>query len=277
MSSEMGLFIKKERTISVDESKLGPYEKVLLKKLWAIVEKHGLDFDSVSTGLIAGPDFGYFDLARRYWLSSLCIYISGFCKAFGPGGEGFIEPWLFNVRHAIELYLKGFIMYTEWYHDVCQGQTSSWLDLSREQVPSGHTLISLYDKYVSKHGSIYQKSREEHLTLSLPGADELILSEKGVAILTEISAVDEKSFRFRYPSIKNEDNRQHELQERGWQWNEDMLLPLTGLPRAAGIPFTHLNTINAIHDLMGELFKIANIHDSVLTYYDEIESCQPDI
>ena len=67
----MTIFIHDERSLKIDTSSLGVYERHLVEKLWSLLEKHGYDFDSASTGVFPCPDFGYFELAVRYvkgWL-----------------------------------------------------------------------------------------------------------------------------------------------------------------------------------------------------------------
>lgn len=267
----MALFIHDEKSLKLDESNLGSYEKVLIQNLWTLLEKHGYDLDSASTGVFPSPDFGYFDLAGRYWRASLCIYFTGFSKGFIEAGAGFVEPWLFNSRHAIELYLKGFQMYVTWYQEIHHDFLKSGYKSQVEKIQNVHKLIDLYNEYKEKMVEVLKSWNTEE-TCEPPELDKLVLTKRGEEILTEISKADPSSFRFRYPSLihRHEDKKNvHRLQKMSWGWNEEKLFPFTGLPKSPGVAFTHVRVINGIHDLVQELSDIQSYHDATFSYITE--------
>jgi hypothetical protein len=71
-----------------------PDEKNLIKGFLALIEKERLDSLPVSCGVNPAPDFGYLELADRYWRASLSIYFFGISNGFWERGAG-----MFRVRH----------------------------------------------------------------------------------------------------------------------------------------------------------------------------------
>lgn len=275
----MALFIRDEKLLKLDESNLGLDEKVLIEKLWTLLEKHGYDLDSASTGVFPSPDFGYFDLAGRYWRASLCIYFAGFSKGFIEAGAGFLEPWLFNSRHAIELYLKGFQMYVTWYQEIHHDFLKSGYKSQVEKIQNVHKLILLYKDYKEQMVKVLNSWNTEEIG-EPPELDKVVLSKRGEEILTEISEADPSSFRFRYPSLihcHEHKKNVHRLQKMSWEWNEEKLFPLTGLPKSPGVAFMHIRVMNAIHDLVKELSDIQDCHDAQHAYLEEMQDIAFDL
>ena len=273
----MALFNYDEKTLKLvlDESNLCIEEKVLISKLLVLFEKHGYDLDSSTTGMYPSPDFGYFNLAGRFWRASLCIYFAGFSKAFIEAGAGFHEPWLFNARHSIELYLKGCILYTSWYEELIQDLSSSGYRTQLEKIQTNHALSDLHNTYKISLKKVAASWNNDEITH--PKINELLLSEHCEKILTEISQADPNGFKFRYPSIIrkiSKDEKIHEIQQSSWQWNRDELFPVTGLPMRAGVAFSHVKPMNAIHDLIVEFRKIEDQHDGFYAYIEELQGFQ---
>ena len=265
----MALFIHDDRSLKLDDSNLGLNEGPLIEKLWSLFKQHGYDLDSASTGVHPCPDFGYFELSDRYWRGALCIYFAGFCKAFVEAGAGFLEPWLFNSRHAIELSLKGCLLYATWYEELLDDSLSSGYKAQLEQIENDHNLQRLYSIYDKKINGVMQCWDTDEIG-DIPELEKLILSERGQKILEEISEADPSSLRFRYPSLKHA-HRDQRLQKMSWQWDESGLFPVTGLPKRSGIAFTHVKVMNALHDLARELSDIQDHHDAFYAYFDEIQ------
>ena len=269
----MTIFIQDDRSLRIDTSNLELYEKHLVEKLWSLIEKHGYDLDSASTGVFPCPDFGYFELAGRYWRASLCIYFAGFSKAFIEAGAGFLEPWLFNSRHAIELYTKGLLVYASWYQELNEDPLKTGHKKQIEIIDTAHNPIKIYEEYKDKLKAVLSTWNSDKIC-EVPELEKLILTERGEDILFEISEADPKSFRFRYPSLlhrrsKNESSQR--IQQMSWEWNEEKLFPVTGLPKEAGVAFTHVKVINTTHDLIKELFDIGDYHDALYAHIEELQ------
>ena len=269
----MTIFIHDERSLKIDTSSLGVYEKHLVEKLWSLLEKHGYDFDSASTGVFPCPDFGYFELAGRYWRASLCIYFAGFSKAFIEAGAGFLEPWLFNSRHAIELYTKGLLLYVSWYQELNEDSLKSGHKKQIEKIKTAHNPVTIYKEYKDKLEAVLSTWNSDEIC-EAPELDKLILTERGEDILSEISDADQTSFRFRYPSLLHRpvgEKSFQRIQQMSWEWNEEKLFPVTGLPREAGVAFTHVKVINNMHDLFKELSDIGDYHDALYANLEELQ------
>jgi hypothetical protein len=275
----MALFIQGKRSLKLNGSDLDLDEKVLIEKLWALLEKYGYDLDSACTGVFPSPDFGYFDLAGRYWRASLCIYFAGFCKGFIEAGAGFLEPWLFNCRHAVELYLKGFQMYVIWYQEIHNDFLRSGYKTQVEKIQNVHNLGALYNGYRKALEKVVNSWNAEKIC-DPPEMEKMILSKCGVDILNEISESDASSFRYRYPSLihqRGKNGKHHKLQEMSWEWNEEKIFPTTGLPKSPGVAFTHVRVINNIHDLIREFVDISRYHDAIYSYLREMQDIAFDL
>lgn len=265
----MALFIHDDRSLQLDNSKLGLNEGTLVEKLWTLFKEHGYDLDSATTGVHPGPDFGYFELSDRYWRGSLCIYFAGFCRAFIEAGGGFLEPWLFNARHAVELSLKGCILYATWYKELLRDSLTKGYKAQLERIENAHNLLEIYKKYDKEMDSVMQCWDYDEVG-DFPELESLLLSERGYWILKELSEADDMGFRFHYPSLKHTP-KDHRLQQMFWQWDESSLFPETGLPKSAGVAFTHVKVVNALHDLIRELSDIQEQHESFYSYLDELQ------
>lgn len=215
----MTLFIHDDRSLKIDTSNLGLYERHLVENLWLLLEKHGHDLDSASTGVSPCPDFGYFELAGRYWRASLCIYFAGLSKAFIEAGAGFLEPWLFNSRHAIELHTKGLLLYASWYQELNEDPLKTGHKKQIEKIDPAHDPIKIYEEYKDKLKEVLSTWNSDKIC-EVPELEKLILTKRGEDILFEISEADPKSFRFRYPSLlhrrsKNESSQR--IQQMSWE------------------------------------------------------------
>ncbi len=269
----MTIFIHDDRSLKIDTSSLGVYEKHLIEKLWSLIEKHGYDLDSASTGVFLCPDFGYFELAGRYWRASLSIYFAGFSKGFIEAGAGFLEPWLFNSRHAIELYTKGLLLYVLWYQELNEDPLKRGYKKQIEKIKTAHNPVSIYKEYKEKLETVLKTWNSDKIC-EVPELEKMILTDRGDDIISEISEADPTSFRFRYPSLLHRREKKESfqrIQQMSWEWNKEKLFPVTGLPREAGVAFTHVKVINNMHDFFKELSDKCDYHDALYSYLDELQ------
>lgn len=269
----MAIFIHDDRSLKIDKANLGLYEEHLIERLWSLIETHGFDLDSASTGVSPCPDFGYFELAGRYWRAALCIYFAGFSKAFLEAGSGFLEPWLFNSRHAIELYAKGLLLYASWYQELHEEPLRRGRRRQIEKIKTVHDPARVYEEYKDRLTAVLSTWDSDEIS-EVPSLERSILTKRGEDILAEISEADPTSFRFRYPSLSHRRGKRkslHRIQEMSWEWNEEKLFPATGLPREAGVAFTHVKVMNSMHDLYRELSDIGDYHDSFHAYLDDLQ------
>ncbi|MEW6408646.1 MAG: hypothetical protein AB1488_00840 [Nitrospirota bacterium] len=268
--------IKKDGEISVDDSERD--ESPLVERFVTLVEKWGFDRLKVSSGINPSPDFGYFELADRFWRASLCIYFVGTTRGFWEDGVGYVEPWLFNARHSIELYLKGFLLYAFWFEELQNNHLSSGrkrqVDNLRSKINNPHNIYELYMDYENEFKNLIGRWNSEKLS-DAPEVDKMLLSTEGKKILKEIDETDKTSFRFRYPSLKVE--KADQLQELSWRHDESQLLPITGLPKRAGYFFDHVKVINSLHTLIKEMKLIASYHEAVLNSIDNLQNIELDI
>lgn len=264
----------KDGKFFVDDSEIG--EKQLIKRFSTMVEKWGFDKLEVSTGVVPCPDFGYFQLADRFWRASLCIYFSGITGCFWERGAGYVEPWLFNAHHSIELYLKGFLLYAIWLEELkdnylSQGSRTQILNLNKE-----HGLADIYKEYDDKLKNLISSWDKKNL-LQLPKHEKISLTTESKEILKEIDEAGKKSIRFRYPSLIVGKTKAANgkvisidcLQELDWKRDDTQLLPLTGLPKKAGYFFDHLKVINSFHPLIKEIKSIESYLDGYWDYISE--------
>ncbi len=269
----MAIFLHNDRSLKIDTSSLEVYERHLVEKLWSLIETHGYDLDSASTGVSPCPDFGYFELAGRYWRASLCVYFAGFSKAFIEAGAGFLEPWLFNSRHAFELYTKGLLLYVSWYQELNEDPLKSGYKEQIEKINTAHNPALIYKEYKEKLEAVLKIWNSDEIC-EVPELDKLILTGRGEDIISEISEADPTSFRFRYPSLPRRRSKKESfqrIQQMSWEGNEEKLFPVTGLPREAGVAFTHVKVINNMHDLFKELSAISDYHDALYAHLEELQ------
>ena len=139
-----------------------------------------------------------------------------------------------------------------------------------------HYISDLYAKYEEMIRTIMESWDSDRLG-RFPEIGELILSERGKDILVEFAETDPLSFRFRYPTTKNEFCNQHRLQKISWQWDESELFPVTGLPRRAGFIFDHLKVLNTLHDLVREFLDIQKWLDASYAFFSEGQACADSI
>jgi len=243
--------------------------KPIVKALIALIEKNGFDDAVISCGVRPSPDFGYFELAGRYWRASLCIYTMGATRCFWESGAGYSEPWLFNTRHAIELYIKGFILTAVWLEDL---RGDPWLSTQRSTFEklkklfnTPHSLAELYNDYVTRI-SLVIKAWDAGSNLDLIDLNQVSLNSNSKQVLAELDEADKTSFRFRYPSLKHGDS--DHLQEIAWRHDAGMLLPNIGLPKETGYFFDHRVAMNHIYDFVTELRNIVSYFDGYRTYQD---------
>lgn len=247
--------------------------KLIAEAFGTLLEKKGFDNLSLACGVRPSPDFGYFELANRFWCGAMCIYSLGATKHFRGSGVGYAEPWLFNARHAVELYIKGFFLNAIWFEEL---QQDPHLPVRKEEI-SGlkqklgnlHNLSSLYDDYVKKITEIVKNWNVADIP-DVPEIDHLILNSTKQEMINELSQADEKSFRFRYPSIQASPppNPLDTLQQIGWHHDPSMLFPKTGLPKESGYFFDHLVVINSLYELVADLKTIQSYFESYTQYQD---------
>jgi len=254
-------------------------EKSLLKNLELLVAKEGFDELQVSTGVHPSPNFGYFELADRFWRASLCIYFTGVSRGFWESGAGFVEPWLFNACHAIELYLKGFLQSADWLEDVQQDLLCSGHKVKVENLKKRHDMETLYAEYTEKIKEIVSKWNREKLS-EPPEIEKMLLAERGEVILNEIIEANENSFRFRYPSLRQKEQakqKAEELQIIAWDRDDKALFPITGIARKAGYFFDHVKVINTLHELNKEMREIASYHNACWDYIGAFQDIAKDL
>lgn len=248
------------------------HEKQIIEKYISAIREHGFDTLLITWGVDPSPDFGYFDLASRYWRASLCIYMSGGVHCFWERGVGFTEPWLFNARHSFELTLKGLKLFSEWLKAVNEnirttGYVSSIVAL-KKIFSKLHSLSSLYADFKDSIQQAIQGWNSE-IFQQAPSLKELVLSPHSEKILTELNEIDPNSFSFRYPSLKN--GQTDEIQRLNCKPQPVELLPKTGLPKESGYFFDHIKTVNSVHDLNSELSKIVNLCNSIWDFVGDMQ------
>lgn len=268
----MAFIEKKGNKLNIDDSDF--VTKPIVEAFGTLIEKNGFDYGPVACGVLPSPDLGYFELANRFWRASLCIYSFGATSCFRERGVGYAEPWLFNVRHAVELYVKGFLLNAIWLEEL---QTNPHLIVKKEEflnlqskLGKPHNLLNLYTSYVNRITMVIVNWNVTEIP-EIPELDNLVLRAAEMKILKELAKSDETSFRFRYPSLKKEDI--DSLQKINWHHDQSMLLPNTGLPLEAGYFFNHVTVINHLHELINALetiekyFKGITLHQDVMNDY----------
>jgi hypothetical protein len=179
-------------------------EKYIIEKFEVMFREYGFDSLMVTCGVSPTPDFGYFELADRFWRSSLCIYMAGGARCFWESGIGYSEPWLFNARHSFELSFKGLLLFTIWHEEVendslKSGHKNRMQDL-RGYFQNPHSLLDIYLTYKTKIDNVI-KCWNRSICEEVPQMDSMLLSNDCEEILKELDESDNKSFRFRYPSL----------------------------------------------------------------------------
>lgn len=253
--------------LNVDDSDFNT--KPIIEAFSTLIEKYGYDQGVIACGVLPSPDFGYFELADRFWRASLCIYSFGATNRFWERGVGYAEPWLLNARHAIELYVKGILLNAIWLEEL---QNDPHLSVKKEvfvnlrrELGKPHNLLNLYNNYFAKITGVISNWNIDEIP-EKPEINLLMLKPAEMEMLKELDETDETSFRFRYPSLKQEDK--DSLQKINWQHDSSMLLPKTGLPKEAGYFFDHTNVINHLHKLISELKAIENYFKGISEYQD---------
>ena len=167
----------KDNKLSIDGSDWD--ENPLIEAFKTLIDKNGFNEDYVSCGVTPGPDFGYFTLASRFWRASLCIYLSGTTQCFWERGAGYSEPWLFNVRHSIELYLKGFSLYSFWFEELQDNLLSTGHKLKfqelKKEFENPHNICGLYRNYQNRIKNLVVIWDTENLS-DPPTLDKMYLS-----------------------------------------------------------------------------------------------------
>ncbi len=209
-------------------------------------------------GLQSSPDFGYFELGRRYWASSVCIYLVGAADGFHGNGFGYTEPWLFLARHSMELCLKSMNLYLIWLNalqlDRYQNLAVDINDLLKQFNGNRHDLLTLYNNYKTKNQEISQLSPVPDFVFEGIGA--MVLSADNEEILIGLSEIDKNSFRFRYPTLKVSEKIEI-FQEIGWRHNQDIDTK-TQLAKSSGAFFNHLDVFEKLTILYQGLYDICN-------------------
>lgn len=262
-------------------------EKPLVEAFASLISKKGFDNFSVVCGVNASPDFGYLELGDRFWRASLSIYFMGSTGGFVERGCGYVEPWLFNARHAIELYVKGFLFYSFWLKELqkdtlTKGEINKVHNL-KQKLGILHDIYGLYESYEKEIEDLIRTWNTKELS-DPPDMSMLLLREDHKNSLNELDQADKSSFRFRYPSFSENIQSKNvkkstidTLHEIGWGHDKTELLPNIGLPSKAGYFFDHLTVINNIHALMKGLNSIASYLNSYWSYIDERQNYEKEI
>lgn len=261
----MALISKTPDGIEFNDSSV--QEQLIIEKYISAINKFGFNTLPITYGVNPSPDFGYFDLANRYWRASLCIYLSGGVHCFHERGVGFSEPWLFNARHSFELTLKGLKLFSVWLKSVSEhvetsGYVSSITRL-RSSFSSSHSLSILYDDFKDSI-QIALDAWNTEIFEEPPSIADFFLTAESERNLFELSELDPNSFSFRYPSLKNE--QVDEIQKLDWKHDPTQLFPKSGLPKMAGYFFDPVKAVNSLHDLNTEFTKIVNLSNSIWDY-----------
>ena len=242
---------------SIDDS--DGHIKPIVEAFETLIEKNGFDNGVVACGITPSPDFGYFELADRFWRASLCIYSFGATFCFWERDASYAEPWLFNARHAVELYIKGFLLNVIWFEELqsnphLSGRKEEFVKL-RKEWEKPHHLFNLYNDYVKRITTVIGNWKVDEIP-AVPEIDELVLKSTEKEMLKELDETDETSFRFRYPSLKQGDS--DSLQKIDWKHDPSMLFPVTGLPKEAGYFFDPVSVMNHLYELVTKLKAIQN-------------------
>jgi len=271
------LFNKSKDGFEIDDS--NPDEKNILERFSTVIEKYGFDDRPITFGLLPSPDLGYFDLADIYWRASLCLYLSGGVGCFQGSGIGFTEPWLFTVRHSIELRIKGFVLYTAWLENLNKdtgksGVVSHINDLRKRFPKEQHGLVDIYNCYCVKINCIVGSWSTE-ITEEIPDRSKLLLNSKQKDVLKELNELDTKSFTFRYPTLKK--GAVDVIQKADWKHDALKLYQNTGLPKESGYFFDHIKAVNSLHELNTSLVNISNYLNAIWDYIAEMQSLMGDL
>jgi hypothetical protein len=264
--------------IIIDESDIN--SKPIVEGFITLIEKRGFDHGSLACGMMPSPDFGYFELADRFWRASLCIYSFGATNCFWERGVGYAEPWLFTARHAVELYLKGFLLTTIWLKELqntshLSSEKKEICDL-RKEISKPHNLLNIYNDYISRITSVINNWNTNEIP-EIPDISLLVLKPVEIDMLKELDETDETSFRFRYPSLNNKKNNIDSLQQIDWKHDKSMLMSKTGLPKKAGYFFNHIEVMNNLHELIIGINNIVEYSQGIFTYQDVMNDNWGDI
>lgn len=266
----MALFVKTPDGYEIDESCWE--ERYIVERLKSSVQEYGFDDRVITLGVSPSPDFGYFDLASRYWRSSLCVYFSGCIGCFWESGIGFTEPWLFSARHSFELTLKGFVLLSAWLDGVNRdlGLPACYSSMRglRSHFTNLHSLSQIYADYEKKIRSVIEGWNKE-IAEEPPSLDELLLNTDDKNVLDELDASDLNSFTFRYPSLKK--GSEDVIQKSDWKHDKAELYPISGLPKQSGYFFDHIKAVNSLHDFNMRLTAIKNSLIGIGAYIEDIQ------
>lgn len=267
----MPLFSNDSGVWQVNEEELEHDEEELIASFIALAKKNRFNALETSCGVPVSPDFGYLHMADRFWRASMGIYMLGVTDHFEGRGIGYSEPWLFNARHAFELYIKGFVLYARWLIDVqsdfsdggYRSEIKSLYAFFKREI--NHTIDKLYYEYRDLIADLSQKWNYEKFK-EAPAFDKMLISQSALNIIDEIGQIDRSSFRFRYPSIEVLPEKIQKLQ--GWDWKSDpsKVLPESGLPQESGYSFDHIKVINSLHMLRRECVRVGKYLDANWDY-----------
>jgi hypothetical protein len=256
-----------ENGVNIDDSVFST--KSITDAFGSLIEQNGFDRGKLACGVSPSPDFGYFELADRFWRAALCIYALGATNCFWERGAGYAEPWLFNARHAVELYIKGLLLNAIWLEEL---QSNPHLSVSKEEFANlrrelgkPHNLLDLYNKYRAKITEVIANWNTSEIP-ETPEVDCLVLKPEEMEVLKELDETDKTSFRFRYPSFKQQDK--DFLQKLNWQHDSSMLLPKTGLPKESGYFFNHVEVMNHLYQVISQLKAIEDYYRGIADYQD---------
>lgn len=262
----MAFITLQNKNILIDKS--DPSERLVIEMSESIPMRSGYD-GYTTTGFVSNPDFGYYSLAKEFWIAALSIYFIGIRRHWED--IGYAEPWLFNSCHSIELYLKGFLQCVLFFEEINRTPRLTEHEYVNKlfgkvqvnSVAKTHELIDLYNKYRDKTRIVIKEWNKEELS-DPPETKKMFLSKETEEILKQIDEASIKGFRFRYPSFlaHGEKNKTvHRLHELDWKFDENQHFPITGLPKKAGQWFNNIKVMNTFHALIKELRSIAGYHE----------------
>ena len=209
-------------------------------------------------GLSRNPDFGYFELGKRYWASSVCIYSIGAADGFSGNGIGYTEPWLFLARHTMELCLKSMNLYLIWLDALqlnrYQNVAVDISELLKQFYGGCHNLLYLYTKYKEKSWELSQLRPVPNFVGS--GLSNMVLSTENEQILNGVHEIDPNSFRFRYPT-ERASSGVDKFQEVGWRHDQDIDAN-TNIAKTSGTFFNHLDVFEKLTNLYKGLYEVCN-------------------
>ena len=141
------------------------------------------------------------------------------------------------------------MLFTVWIEKVNKGMESSGyvsrIENLKRHFKDLHSLSQIHSNYEEKITSTIENWNniisESPLTI-----DEFLLSKDDKNIMNELNQLDQNSFTFRYPSLK--EGAEDVMQQSDWKHDKTQLFPMSGLPKKSGYFFDHVKIVNSLHD-----------------------------